>query len=1131
MRKGYLPYRTGPLGKDWRACWVAAGFLFVFLADSSQATPDQGLRETGVVVEEITAGSALQKAGLEPDDLLLAWERLPNPATPQGAQGEFYSSFDWQWVEVEQAPRGTVRLSGEHQGQPRVWTVEPGLWEATVRPTIPATRLGEYLRGRELVTAGDLESGAALWEKLADREEVGLLRCWLFLRLGDAWLEEQAWERAHAAYRLALEAARAPVAQVAIWGAIGRTYYRQGDFDQAEACFRSALGIYWETWGESLGFARNLSNLGVVARRRGQLDVAAEHSQRSLKIIQELAPDSLVVAGSLKNLGNLAWNRGHLGEALKQYKRALEIEQELAPDNLDLADSLNNLGAVAFDRGQLDVAAEHYQQALRIREKLAPDSLGVAASLNNLGNVARARGQLDEAAEHYQQALGIKQELAPDSLDLAFTLNNLGVVTWERGQLEEAAEYYQRALEIKQKLAPDSLNLAFTLKNLGVVAWERGQLDMAAEHHQQALEIREGLAPDSLQVAESLKNLGLIAQKRGQLDVALEHHQKALEIRQKLAPDSLVVAISLNELGVIAKGRGQLDLAESYFDRSLDALEGQIGKLGGSQWVKGRFRAQHRKLYRDDMELLLQRNRTEEAFAILERSRARSFLAMLEERELIFSGIPEELDRQRRSLAVRHDRTLRQITSLSATESQEKVETLHGELKALYRKRDELRSKIRQESPNLASLQEPQDLDLASVQKILDPGTVMLSYSVGEEQTDLFVITPGQALTVHTLAVGEAELQDEVGHLREMIDAAQSDDFLGNRRRAEVERVGQRLYEWLVEPAQDIVATGDRVVLIPDGPLHRLPFAALVREIGGDSASAGRGRQYFTEWKPLHSVLSATVYAELKESRRSAPQTGDSGPLLAAFGDPHYALNGEHTVPLGGSGGGDTGNGDGVITDARVRSARDRCKFDLRRLPASRREILGISGLYRNVRTYLGQGASEETFKSLDADVRIVHIAAHGCLDDRLPLNSGLFLTLPEGFPDDRDNGLLQAWEIFESVRLDADLVVLSACQSGLGEDQGGEGLIGLTRAFQYAGARTVAATLWQVEDQVTAELMVRFYRHLRDGKTKDVALRAAQIELIQGPIEVWDEDAQAREIDASSPYYWAAFQLLGDWR
>ena len=147
------------------------------------------------------------------------------------------------------------------------------------------------------------------------------------------------------------------------------------------------------------------------------------------------------------------------------------------------------------------------------------------------------------------------------------------------------------------------------------------------------------------------------------------------------------------------------------------------------------------------------------------------------------------------------------------------------------------------------------------------------------------------------------------------------------------------------------------------------------------------------------------------------------------------------------------------------------------------------------------------------------------------PLDSFIALTIPEQHSGERDNGLLQAWEILERVRLDADLVVLSACETAVGQEQGHEGLIGLTRAFQYAGARTVAATLWSVFDQTTAELMIRFYRHLRDGKPKDVALQAAQIELIRGPIEVRDKAGQMVERDASAPYFWAAFQIIGDWQ
>jgi CHAT domain-containing protein len=202
-------------------------------------------------------------------------------------------------------------------------------------------------------------------------------------------------------------------------------------------------------------------------------------------------------------------------------------------------------------------------------------------------------------------------------------------------------------------------------------------------------------------------------------------------------------------------------------------------------------------------------------------------------------------------------------------------------------------------------------------------------------------------------------------------------------------------------------------------------------------------------------------------------------------------------------------------------------------LPSSRHEVEGIAALFppERVAIFLGIEATEERAKAIGKGSRILHFATHTHLDDRFPLNSALVLTMPDGFPEYRDNGLLQVWEIFEKVRLDADLVVLSACESGLGEEEGGEGLIGLTRAFQYAGARTVMASLWSVQDQATSDLMIRFYKHLRAGKPKDEALRQAQIELIRGPIEVVNEKGEKTLLDASAPYYWAGFQVYGDWQ
>jgi CHAT domain-containing protein len=217
-----------------------------------------------------------------------------------------------------------------------------------------------------------------------------------------------------------------------------------------------------------------------------------------------------------------------------------------------------------------------------------------------------------------------------------------------------------------------------------------------------------------------------------------------------------------------------------------------------------------------------------------------------------------------------------------------------------------------------------------------------------------------------------------------------------------------------------------------------------------------------------------------------------------------------------------------------VRSAENRGVFDgLTPLPHAAREVTEIGGLFPEgfARTYLGADATEERAKTDLAEARYVHFAAHGLADPEAPLDSFLALTIPEGLPEDRENGILQAWEIRDQLSLNADLVVLSACVTAFGPNRGGEGLLSLSRAFQIAGARTVAASLWPVADESTAELMIRLYRHLLEGEPKDEALRAAQMELIHNPIEVVGEDGERVKRDFSAPYHWAAFQLIGDWR
>ncbi len=477
--------------------------------------------------------------------------------------------------------------------------------------------------------------------------------------------------------------------------------------------------------------------------------------------------------------------------------------------------------------------------------------------------------------------------------------------------------------------------------------------------------------------------------------------------------------------------------------------------------------------------------------------------------------VPEDLDNARRSIAARYDQ---RFSELGSAAGQEEVETRAAELRKLRREQDDLEVKFRRASPRLAALQDPHPLDAQGIRETLDSGTVMLSYSVGEEQTHLFAVTREGGLQVETLEIGEQRLRRDVELHRDRIRQARpGTSFAGG-----YVPIGKRLYATLIEPAAAIVGKSDRLLIIPDGPLHLLPFAALIRDVEQGGPDEGRDWQFLVEWKPIHSVLSATVYAELKESRRHSggPLEGPPPLQLAAFGDPVYpGIGGEERRDVG---------------DLPLRAAVGRGYLDgLSRLEHTRREAQQIRELYpaAAATAYLGEAATEDQAKAIGKEARILHFAVHGVLDHRAPLDSFLAFSIPESFAQDRDNGLLQAWEIFERVRLDADLVVLSDCDTALGQELGGEGLIGLTRAFQYAGARSVAATLWSVADEATAELMVRFHRDLQAGQPKDQALQAAQLELLRGPIPIENRKGEEVDRDLSAPVFWAAFQIIGDWQ
>jgi CHAT domain-containing protein/Tfp pilus assembly protein PilF len=880
--------------------------------------------------------------------------------------------------------------------------------------------------------------------------------------------------------------------------ALGNVIRARFDLKSAEPLLREAVAILEPQAPDSTDFAVSLNNLATLRWRQGAVDEAAGMYRRALAILERTAPAGGDAAASLMGIAITHQLPGRLAEAEPYYRRALALEERLAPGTAREARVLNNLGGLLYNRGALLEAEDLYARALTIHERVAPESQNVASTLHNIGLIHYDRGDRTRAEDYLQRALELKERLAPGGLNSASSIESLANLARDRGDLEAAIAFHRRALAIRERQAPRSLGVAATLVNLGNVAMDRGDIDAATADYEKARALLEGVAPSGLEMASLLDRLVEVAQVRKNAVEAERLAAAALTITERVAPNSAPHAFALRRVGRQASARGDAAAAATIYRQALDAVEAHSKRLGGSNEVRTAFASQRRAIYLEYLDILMTLGQPAAAFDVLERSRARGLLMMLAERDLVLDGdLSPELKQEIRELRAEDDRVQASLAKLDPQKQTAEIDRLRARQRELRETRSRIVERVRAASPRLAALQYPEPLTLDRVQQALDEGTVLLSYQIGAQASRLFVIRPSstasqQNLAVHTIPIGEAALRDRVTAFGRLIDrqagaaAGPAPAFVAAAR---------GLYDLLIAPAAPAITAADRVLIVADGPLHSLPFAALA---GPAQGTGDRSWQYLVEWKPLHTALSTTVYAEHQKGRRQA----SAPPTLVAFGDPRY--------PAASEGAGGTPASD-------VQAIRRR-GYALTPLPATRAEVEALArGFGRHATVYLGEDATEARAKAISGPT-YVHFATHGLLDPRSPLDSALALTMPATRRSGEENGLLQAWEIIEQVRIDADLVTLSACETALGDAVAGEGLIGLTRAFHYAGARSVLATLWQVADESTSTLMSSFYTHLRAGVPKDDALRRAQIEAISGR-------------DTAAPFHWAAFTLSGDWR
>jgi CHAT domain-containing protein/tetratricopeptide (TPR) repeat protein len=858
--------------------------------------------------------------------------------------------------------------------------------------------------------------------------------------------------------------------------------------------------------------ARSLNFAGKILVQLGRSEEAREDYEEALAVVKGLGYPG-TESSSLNNLALMEIDRGELQKGIAGLSEALQKARQ-AGDPTPETMTLINLGDAYDQLAEPHAALRYYGQALDLA-RASGQRLREALVLNNLGLAYFSLGDLETALKHYHQALAVIQTLSGHPNEER-TLINLGQALLRMGRFEEAKASFLQALAATKD--PEARMSAFLSQSYLLVALK--QPAQAVAPARQALELAQGF-PD--REANALCALGIAHREAGDLPAAREELSRALALVHTLQDRSREAEIGVS-LAKAERDAGDRAAARGQARASVDLLESLRTKVF-DQRLRTSFLATKQNFYEVYIDTLMPRGKPAPAAAdvaaalqVSERARARSLLDILTESgaDVRAGGDPALAQREQRL----HDR-LNSLDSyrfklLSAEKPDRRKlgETERQLEEALdgYRK---AQADLRASSPGYAALTQPQPLSVDEIRaQVLDGRALLLEYALGEKRSFLWVVTPGEVASFEL--PGRDRIEPLARRYYELVTARNlqppAESLAARKRRiekadAEAERAGSELSHRLLAPAARLL--GDRPLLVvADGALQYVPFAALPSP-GASAPLASRHE--------VVSLPSASALAALRHQVRNRPRAAKA---LAILADPVFQATDERLTHSSHRPQPPTlsARRDGGWSPERQDGEQELASFG--RLPSSDKEARTISALVPRGSLLLATGFAATRAKALSPELagyRNLHFATHGVLDSRRPELSKLVLSLYDEHGRTQ-NGFLPLNDIY-NLHLNADLVVLSACRTALGQEIRGEGLVGLTRGFMYAGAARVLASLWSVEDRATAELMGELYRGmLRQGLSPAAALRRAQLAMLKSPSH-------------RAPFYWAGFSLQGEWR
>jgi CHAT domain-containing protein len=925
---------------------------------------------------------------------------------------------------------------------------------------------------------------------------------------------------------------------------LGVIYSANGRSEEALKLLDQALSMYAAN-RDPRGQASALGNIGRMHAREGNLSLALEFINRALVFRREAHDEP----GELNLLNGLAFYSDQIGEperALEYSKKALRgwerIGESRPQDRKAVAEVLNNVAAASDKLGKWDEALDYYAKALDKYDKSDPLR---APTLDNEGELYTSLGNLQKAKECYEEALKLLSGEKSDLDNKASLLVHMGQLSLIQGEVANALNSFEEA----RSFGPPAARLGYVLTNLGAALVLSGRLEEGKQCYQQALEIQIKLK-DRRGQALTLQKRGEVRAQLGERTEALADLNQALSLWQSVK-DRVGEASTLEDIARANRDSGNAIAAQANSREAISIIE-MLRTNISSHLLRTSYFASREDYYELDIDLNMQPGNSEKSGARLaaalesaEKARARVLLEALSEAHLGRAENSQSSDARLAKTIEARDALSHKLEAklwartklLNAIHSDEQIALLDKDIGDINAEYDLLEAQIRSQNPRFNALVKPRPSSVKDIQQQLDANTVLLEYSLGEHRSYVWAVTPD------SIKGFELPPRSEIESVANKLTRA-----LAQRNRAVKNETGQQwqrrqaqaeadyvqasaiLSKMIFEPVAPLPGA-KRLVIVADGALQSVSFGALPEPLSREAPRTKEKqepRRLASATRTLiddHEIVyepSASVIALQRRELSNRPLAPHAVAVLAnpvfdkddprvksatAYSPSYPVTNApptqNSTAPTPGS---DVARG---LDDIGVKR--------LEPLPFSQAEAESILNVAPK-----GEGMAALNFKASRATAtspalsqyRIVHFATHGIVDFQRPELSGVVLSMvnEKGEPED---GYLRLRDIY-NLTLPAELVVLSGCQTGVGKEIKGEGLIALTRGFMYAGSRSVVASLWKVDDAATAQLMAEFYKQMfTNGQRPAAALRAAQLKL-----------AKKR-----SPADWAGFVLQGEWK